>query len=373
MMSKKKIAITTGGTGGHVYPALALAQQISKACTNAQIVFIGSGLQSNRYFNRSISPFYEVASDTLSFKNPWKLIKGVFSILKGMWQSYRILKHFSPDVLVGFGSYHTFPTLLAAKLLSIPIVLHEANSVPGKVQKLMSPYVKLTALHFPGAASFLKGKSVEVGLPLREGYNRSCVTKIEALRYFQLDDALPTVLVFGGSQGARAINRLFLEGIQTRSLSHIQVIHLTGDASLVDEARIIYAKQGIRVCVKAYETQMNFAWAAADLFVARAGAATIAEAMEFEVPGILIPYPTATDNHQEKNADFLVDIVGGAHKLLEYNLTGDRLCGEVYSLFGKNQGKLICMQNAMHQYKTKFRCEDLGSLVLRIATEKKLT
>lgn len=368
-MTKKKIVITTGGTGGHVYPAMGLADQLLKASPDVDLIFVGGGLHTNRYFDRARFPFYQVASKTLTFSKPWTLFEGGAAILKGTRQSYDILKTFNPDLVVGFGSYHTFPTLVAAKWLSLPIILHEANSFPGRVQRFMSPYVDITALHFPETASYLKGKCVEVGMPLREGFKRSELSQKEVRDYFGLGTEDRTLLVFGGSQGAQAINRLFLDAVGSQALPRIQVIHLTGDAAVTKEAKAIYAKYGVRACVKDYEDQMNLAWSAADLFIARAGASTIAEAMEFEVPGILIPYPYA-QNHQEKNADFLVKTVEGGIKLLERQVDCFSLCQQIYRVFSDGKWPLTQMRESIRRYKNRPAQETLCSLVLRMLEDR---
>lgn len=363
-MMKKKIVITTGGTGGHIYPAMGLADQLLKASPNVELLFIGGGLHTNRYFDRARFPFHEVASKTLVFAKPWTLVGAGAAILQGTRQSIHFLKEFNPDVVIGFGSYHTFPTLIAAKYLSLPIILHEANSLPGRVQRFMSPYVDITALHFPETASRLRGKCIEVGLPLRAGFKRSDLPLQQTREYFGLGTEERTLLVFGGSQGAQAINRLFLDAVRSQALPRIQVIHLTGDSAMTKEAQATYAKYGIRSCVKDYENQMPMAWSAADLFIARAGASTIAEAMEFEVPGILIPYPYA-QNHQENNADFLVKTVGGGIKLLERQVDCFTLCQQIYHVFSDGKWPLTQMRESIRRYKKRPEQEDLCSLVLR--------
>lgn len=364
----QKIAILTGGTGGHVYPATGLAQQLKKQCPEADILFIvGGGFQTQRYFDKTLFPYQEIVCGTFSLKEPWQLIGAGFSILKGTKQSYAALKTFQPDIVVGFGSFHSFPAIVAAKMLSLPVIMYAADSMPGRVQRLMAPYVDLTAIHFPESAGILRGKCVEVGMPLRDGFRRSCMTKAEALAYFGLDPNMFTVLVFGGSQGARAINLLFLEAAKRADFPQgIQVIHLTGDEALhTQEAETVYAKGGIKACVKVYENRMDYAWSAADLFIARAGAATIAEAMEFEKPGILIPYPYA-ENHQDKNADFMAGTVGGAVKCVQRDLNAEKLCHEIK----RGQQHLKQMGDAIRRYKERSRSDDLCSLVLRYTKDK---
>jgi UDP-N-acetylglucosamine--N-acetylmuramyl-(pentapeptide) pyrophosphoryl-undecaprenol N-acetylglucosamine transferase len=362
MSMRKKFLITAGGTGGHIFPAQGLAQQLARQSASHEVLFVAGGLSSNRYFDRSLFPFKEVACSPLLSRNPLKSLKGCLNMGRGFYQSLRILKEYQPDVVVGFGSYYTVPTLLAAKWLKIPIILHEANSIPGKANKWFAPYAQYIGVHFPYTQRLLKGKTVEVGMPLREGYCHSILSKEAARDYFQLNQEIPVLLVFGGSQGARTINQLMQACLRDGFHSTFQVIHLTGDETIIQSLIKQYKANGIKASVKAFETNMNRAWKAADVFVGRSGASTIAEAMEFEVPGILIPYPAATDNHQEKNADFLIETVKGGIKILEKTLTPMRFKEELnYLLDAVNLDR---MRQCIYHYKQQPNRMDLCKLVL---------
>jgi UDP-N-acetylglucosamine--N-acetylmuramyl-(pentapeptide) pyrophosphoryl-undecaprenol N-acetylglucosamine transferase len=368
-MSVKKVLITAGGTGGHLYPAQALAQQLVKQTQAPDILFVAGGLGTNRYFDRQRFSFQEIVSSPLLSRHPVRSLKGIFSLLKGIGQSLAILRNYQPDVVVGFGSYYTVPILLAARWLKIPIVLHEANSIPGRANKWLASLATCIGLHFPSTADFFKGRrTVEVGLPLREGYHLTAVNKEKALAYYGLSSQRQTLLICGGSQGAKAINRLMklcLPFIQQLSL---QVIHLTGDAEMAEILSALYAAHQIPAHVKPFEDQMQMAWGAADGFVGRAGASTIAEAIEFEVPGILIPYPYATDQHQAKNADFLVETVGSAWKLLEVDLTPEMLGESIQALYQPKQQ--LAFKQALKAYKQRPHQTTLCQLILNIGFYK---
>lgn len=352
-MKNKKIIITTGGTGGHVFPAQGLAYQLRQVAPDIEILFVGGGLSTNRYFDRNQSTFHEVSCSTI------KKGFGSFKIAQGTYQSYRIIKEFQPDLMVGFGSYYTVPPLLAAKISGVPIILHEANSVPGKVNKWFAPYVKAVGVHFPQTISLLQGHGIEVGLPLRAGFSRGSTAKKEALLYFGLEDDKLTLLIFGGSQGAKAMNQCIK---RCSSFNNLQIIHFTGSDVAAKELTDFYREHKVKSCVKSFESHMNLAWAASDLFLGRAGASTISEALEFEVPGILIPYPAATDNHQEKNADYLVETVKGAVKLLEKEMTPETIL-QAIDLMSKAENLKIMRQN-MRNYKEQPSRIDLCSLVM---------
>lgn len=362
-----KVLVTVGGTGGHIFPAQALAVQLQKVDPSISIMFVGAGLASNRFFDREW-PFQEIASANLAFKGPIHLMRNCRDWIKGILQGRKILKSFQPQVVVGFGSYHTFPLLVAAKWADVPIVLHEANSYPGKVNRFFAPYAQAVGIHFPGTAKWMKGPTLEVGLPLREGYYTERCTTQEARRYFNLDPHRLTFLVFGGSQGALGINHLFSQAIIDHwagKVKQFQVIHFTGDPLLADRLQRLYEEYKVEACVKAFETNMELAWQAADLMISRAGAVTLAEQMEMEVPGILIPYPFAADNHQDFNADFMVE-VGGAIKKAEAGLTSALLARTIEELVGQGQDRLKIMQERMRQYKKTVSRRDLCSLVCEV-------
>lgn len=235
------------------------------------------------------------------------MLRGSRRILMGMRQSRKILRDFAPDVVVGFGSFYTLPLLLAAKQRKIPIILHEQNAVPGKVNRLLSRFAHTTTLTFPVQ---IRGATRLVHFPLRP----RCKAE-DPWKDFGLEKGRRTLLVFGGSQGARRLNELFLEALPY--LSGFQVLHFTG--TQVEGVEKHY--ENIPHCVRAFEPNLLEAMRIADLAICRAGASTIAELTETETPAILIPFPYATDNHQEKNARHFP----GGEVFLEKDLTGKKL------------------------------------------------
>ncbi|MFI0434254.1 MAG: UDP-N-acetylglucosamine--N-acetylmuramyl-(pentapeptide) pyrophosphoryl-undecaprenol N-acetylglucosamine transferase [Parachlamydiaceae bacterium] len=364
-MSFKRILITAGGTGGHLYPAQALAQQLVKKGAPVDILFAAGGLAKNRYFDSQRFPFREIPSSPLLCFNPFQSFRGIKNLMKGIAESLNVIKAYRPDAVVGFGSYYTVPILIAARYRKVPIILHEANSIPGRANQWLSPLAEKVGVHFPFTSSFFKHKGVEVGLPLREGYDLEAISKQEALGYYGLSADKRTLLVCGGSQGARAINHLIKQLMTTFKTLSLQVIHLTGDGIEAAELTQSYASHRIAASVKVFEPQMQFAWRAADAFIGRAGASTIAESLEFEVPGILIPYPYATDHHQERNADFLVETVKSGWKLLETALSPSELGKRIEQLFEDSHH--VAFRNAIKSYKKRPGRLNLYELVLDTA------
>lgn len=356
----KRILIATGGTGGHIYPAIALAQQFE----DSEVLFVGGGLSQNKYFDKTAFDHRTVACGAFTSKSPLNLMRSCMNISKGVWQSCKIIREFKPDVAVGFGSYYSFPPLIAAKLMSVPFVLHEANSIPGKVNRLLAPYALAMGVHFPKTLELVKGNRHEVGMPLRKSFRMGNVDCLEAKRYFGFVDEGCTLLVFGGSQGAQVINTCVLEAVGLIGSLNLRVIHIAGDAVQAGELTEGYRKIGVQACVKVFEDRMDLAWKAADMVISRSGASSIAEQLEFEVPGILIPFARAADDHQNHNADFLVDIVGGALKIQERELNPQKLA-EALKLFFCD-GSLNEMQLSMAEYKRNSRQFDLRGLIEKL-------
>lgn len=363
---RKRVLITVGGTGGHVYPAMAVAKELLND-PHFDVLFVGGGLRRNRYFQRETFSYHDISCGTLSFRHPLRSLLGMGRICRGIWQSRRFIQSFSPHVVLGFGSYHTLPTLAAAKWLGVPIILHEANRIPGKVNRLFAPYAALTGVHFPDTTERLKGKTMPIPIPLREGYKRQGIPRDQARTYFELDPQRTTLLIFGGSQGAYAINRLVCDSLVKLNRRELQVLHVTGETGSAYACRTYYQMHGIRATVKEFESRMDLAWQSADLVIARAGAGTLAEQLEFEVPAILIPYPQATDHHQEHNALFMEEQIGGGVMHLEKELTPAKLAHELESFFNNDGERMKTMQAAMRAYKKKQAgpslCEIIRELV----------
>jgi UDP-N-acetylglucosamine--N-acetylmuramyl-(pentapeptide) pyrophosphoryl-undecaprenol N-acetylglucosamine transferase len=166
----KRLMIGVGGTGGHIYPALALAQQISLKDSFVEPFFIGGRLADNIFFKKMEFPFENISCSSFVFKNPLKLLSGLNLNAKGIYQSIKAIKKFQPQLIVGFGSYHSFPTMVAAQLCGLPIILMASDIHPGKVIRLFSRFSMITAIQFDEAAALLKGKKQRVNIPLRPGH-----------------------------------------------------------------------------------------------------------------------------------------------------------------------------------------------------------
>lgn len=295
-----KILIATGGTAGHLFPA----KELKKALEKETVLFAGYRLTSSAFFEQSL-PFKEVSSSSSLKKWP-KLIKGFF-------QAFFLQLKFRADVVVGFGSFHSFPVLLASLVLRRKIVLFEPNYTLGKVNRLFAPFAKAIAFQFPVAHK--KAQYV----PLLPWSQRGTGKK----SYFQGEWKGVTLLVFGGSQGAKFFNETVPKAIALLPFP-VRVIHLTGG----QKSEVFYPCPNV---VIEFEEDMESAYKAADIVVSRCGAGTSAELIRFCKPALLIPYPYAYD-HQRKNGEFLR---GGVKLLLQQEASIKKIAREI-ELLQKN-------------------------------------
>ena len=357
------VMIAAGGTGGHLFPAQALALKLIEKSPQMKITFIGAGLSTNGCFNKELFPYLDIKSETPFKKHPLKILKALIRLTRGTLKSLSFFSRKKPDVIVGFGSFHTFPAILAARLRKVPIVIFESNALPGKVNRFCSRWAKISAIQFSHASKYLRSKSMCVQMPLTK---KGTVTPRDARAYFGLEADRFTLLIFGGSQGAQTINCFACGAVHALVQKGVdfQVIHLVGDGKRLDKFHAYYEKMGIPFCVKNFEEKMEYAWTAADVGITRSGSATLAELIEYVVPTILIPYPYGTENHQLKNALFISEEIGGALTLEEKELSGDRLAAHLLEFIEGSQLKE--MRKNLFVYKDNSEKQELSSIVLKI-------
>ncbi len=306
MNSIKKVCIASGGTGGHLFPALALARDLTLF---ADSFFCAVHLHNKAPLFADLPyPYFSVDGATPFTKNPKKFLKNVLSLVKGVVKSYRILRAERPALIIGFGSFHSFPPLMAAIALKIPIILFEPNLVVSRVNRLLSRRANLTAGIFTEISDQIQGSYQEVSFPI---YHPKTFSKSEARKFYGLDPDLFTVLIFGGSQGARSINQRICEAIPIFAHQKIQVIHITGNDQCIKELRIAYNQYGVNAVLKKFERKMHIALTAADIAICRSGAATLAELIHFEIPALLVPFPQAIADHQSINANYFSERIQG--------------------------------------------------------------
>lgn len=340
-----KIAVSGGGTGGHIYPALALIREIQKKDQNVEFLYIGTekGLESKLVPRENI-PFKSIHITGFRRKLSFENIKTVLRFLMGVRESKRMLKEFSPDVVIGTGGYVCGPVVYAAAKMGIPTIIHEQNSIPGLTNKFLSRYVDKIAICFEEAKEFFpEQKVVLTGNPRasevlgQDGIKGRLSTGLKL--------KIPTVLIFGGSRGAKPINEAVVKSLAELSGKPYQVLYVTGDVHYDEvQKEVELVGNPENVIIKPFIHNMPEVLAGIDLTVSRAGATTLAELTSLGIPSILIPSPYVTDNHQEKNARALSDH-GAARLLLEQDLTGPKLVDQIDQILG-NQEKLLEMKQA---------------------------
>ncbi|MBU9720441.1 MULTISPECIES: undecaprenyldiphospho-muramoylpentapeptide beta-N-acetylglucosaminyltransferase [Bacillaceae] len=335
-----KVLVSGGGTGGHIYPALALIRTIKKHDENSEFLYIGTenGLESKIVPNEQI-PFKTINISGFRRKLSFENVKTIYRFLSGVKKATNYIKEFKPDVVIGTGGYVCGPVVYAAAKKGIPTIVHEQNSVPGLTNKFLSKYVDNIAISFEDSAKFFpKEKVVLTGNPraqeVVQASKKEGKSKISCLG---LSDKKKTVLVVGGSRGAKPINDAVLQTLNKWSSKEYQCLYVTGEVHFENIQKEIGESGKVEniVCVP-YIHDMPLVLKEVDLIVARAGATTLAEITALGLPSILIPSPYVTNNHQEKNARSLVD-VGAAKLILEKEMSAEKLMSEIDHILG-NEG-----------------------------------
>ncbi|MDP4096934.1 undecaprenyldiphospho-muramoylpentapeptide beta-N-acetylglucosaminyltransferase [Paenibacillus sp. P96] len=328
-----RVVLSGGGTGGHIYPAVAVARQCESEDPDAAFLYIGGkrGLESKLVPQEKL-PFESIDITgfrrSLSFEN----VKTIMRFLQGVRTSKALLKKFKPDVVVGTGGYVCGPVVYAASRLGIPTIIHEQNAIPGLTNSFLSRYADTVAVSFEGSESaFPKARNVVyTGNPRATTVRRA--DRSRGFASLGLPEDSSIVLVVGGSRGAKAINQAMIEmAPQLSSLPGVHFVYVTGESyfdSTVDEIRSRVGPLPDRLHVLPYVHNMPEVLACTSLIVNRAGASFLAEITSLGIPSILIPSPNVTNNHQEANARTL-EQAGAAVMILEKNLSGQNLFGSI--------------------------------------------
>lgn len=316
--------IAAGGTGGHIYPAIAVAKEIMRRDAGSLIRFVGTarGLE-NRLVPQAGFELSLIESAGLVNMGLMQRLRGLLILPKSFLGARRVIKSFEPDVVVGAGGYVSGPVLMTASLMGLPTVLMESNAVPGFTNRRLARFVKAAAVSFEAAAKYFPGKGVVTGNPVRREFFDITPKQRDAARI--------SLLLFGGSQGSRAINEAMIAALPHLETLRdgLHVTHQTGPADLA-RVRDAYAKQGwVAADVREYIDDMMNAFATNDLIVSRAGATTSAELMAAGKAAVMIPLPGQLE--QQRNAEALRN-AGAARMILQPELNGERLAREIRSL-----------------------------------------
>jgi UDP-N-acetylglucosamine--N-acetylmuramyl-(pentapeptide) pyrophosphoryl-undecaprenol N-acetylglucosamine transferase len=346
-----------GGTGGHVIPALAIAQELQKRY-GAEVLFIGTarGIE-NRLVPAAGFPLRLVQVGALNKVSLKTRVKTLFDLPRAVWDARRILSEFAPDVVIGVGGYASGPAMLAAILKRIPTLAFEPNVVPGFANRVVARMVSAAAVHFQETARYFP-RAVVTGVPVRDAFFKIAGTATGNDR--------PTLLVFGGSQGANAINQAMIQCLPelAKQVPDIHIIHQTGERDYND-AQAAYQKAGSSAEVYPFITDMPAFFARADLILCRSGASTVAEITAAGKPAVFVPFPRAADDHQRVNAQAL-ERAGAAVVAEETKLERVWLADTLAALLA-DPGRLHRMSQAARKLAHPDAAGDIAAMAARLA------
>ena len=320
-MKRKKVIFAGGGTGGHIYPAIVVAEEMKRLNPEIEIVFLGTGRETERnILNYYGYKLITIRIEGLKGKSPLKLIKSLSLIPQALISSFKIIKKEKPNLVIGLGGYSSGPVVLSAFLQNIPTALMEQNLKPGLTNRILRYFVRKAFLSFEASKVYFGKKGVYTGNPVRK-------------EFFELKEKRKeenfSILVFGGSQGSHIINKTVTKAIPLlkERKNKIIVLHQTGERDF-KWVKDFYEKNKIKAEVSPFFYEMHKFFEKADLLICRAGASTIAEIIASRKPAILIPFAKASDKHQEINALELKK-EGAVEVILERDLTSERLAEKI--------------------------------------------
>jgi len=335
-----RVLIAAGGTGGHIYPGIAVAKEIVRRHSDAEVKFVGTarGLENKLV---SEAGFELSLIDSAGLKNVGVLARarGLLVLPKSLQQAQALIKHFQPDVVIGAGGYVSGPVLLTASWMKLPTLVMESNALPGWTNRVLARFIDKAAVSFEAALPFFRGKGAITGNPVRR-------------EFFEIPDkqrdlSRLSLLIFGGSQGARAINEAMVAALSLLGevKNKLRVTHQTGEADYEQvSSGYTNAGWGEQANVRKYIDDMVAAFIQVDLVICRAGATTTAELIAAGKASLMIPFPFAADDHQRKNAEAM-EAAGATKMILQENLSPQRLAKEIETLVHEPE-KVKAMEHA---------------------------
>jgi UDP-N-acetylglucosamine--N-acetylmuramyl-(pentapeptide) pyrophosphoryl-undecaprenol N-acetylglucosamine transferase len=340
----KRIIMAGGGTGGHIFPAVAIANALKKTDSSVDVLFVGA--KGRMEMEKVPQAGYQIQGLDIAGFNRSSLMKNIglpFKLVKSFMQVRSIFSHFRPDAVVGVGGYSSFPVLRYAQAKGIPSFIHESNSFAGKSNRLLGKKATKVFVASDGMQQFFPAEKIVItGNPVRPDIvNVATINKDEAVRFFNLQPGRKTVLAVGGSLGARSINEAVAKGLNDLTAEGIQVIWQTGKTEAATWKEAATGNSG--VWVNEFITQMQQAYAAADIVISRAGAMAIAELCLVKKPVLFVPYPFAAEDHQTVNAQNLVQ--KGAAMMIKDSEAGERVVPAILELVKDEQKQIELRKN----------------------------
>ncbi len=341
----KRIIISGGGTGGHIFPAISIANALRKIDPGTEILFVGA--EGRMEMEKVPAAGYKIIGLPVAGINRKNILKN-FSVLLKLIKSLRLarktLAEFMPDVAVGVGGYASGPVLKQALRMGIPVLIQEQNSYAGVTNKLLANKASAICVAYEGMEKYFPaGKIIRTGNPVRQSFDNLPAIRSEALRFFGLNDDQPVILVLGGSLGAGSVNLCLSANIQELFNSSCQWLWQTGKNYYDDVIKLVPGPFRTKISVHAFIDRMELAFAAADVIISRAGAGTISELCLVGKPVILVPSPNVAEDHQTKNALALVAL--DAAVMIPDDRAGSSLIDEAVNLVADEARKKILSEN----------------------------
>ena len=359
----KKFIIAGGGTGGHIFPAIAISNAIKEILPNAEFLFVGAS--GKMEMEKVPQAGYQIEGLTIAGFNRSSLIKNIglpFKLIKSFFQVAGIMKKFKPDAVIGVGGYSTFPVLRYAQSKGIPTFIHEANSFAGKSNMMLGKKAAMIFTATDGMEKFFPAEKILVtGNPVRKSIVEGKISREEALRFFELNPEKKTVLCVGGSLGAKSINESVNKSIQCFDENNLQLIWQTGKTFLPTAKQT--AGNMKNVFVNDFISRMDCAYAAADIVISRSGAMSIAELCIAGKPVVFVPFPFAAEDHQKVNAKHLVD-KNAALMVEDKNALNDLIPAVI------NLSKDYALQETLKKNISKLSIHDADKKVAECIVEK---
>lgn len=339
----KRIIIAGGGTGGHIFPAIAIANALKKIDPSHEILFVGA--KGKMEMEKVPQAGYKIEGIDIAGFNRSSLIKNIglpLKLVKSFFQVRGILNSFQPDAVIGVGGYSSFPVLRLAQAKGVPTFIHESNSFAGKSNILLGKKATRVFVATDGMEKFFPAdRLVITGNPVRKSIVESTVSRGEGLKFFGLEESKTTVLAVGGSLGAKSINEALDKDLELLEGAGLQLIWQTGKPYAARAKERVGNRKG--VWVNDFITQMEYAYAAADIVISRAGAMAIAELCVVQKPVVFVPYPFAAEDHQTVNATNLVR--KGAALMVKDSEAGEKVVPAIIEL-----SKDVSKQNELKQH-----------------------
>lgn len=362
-----RVIIAGGGTGGHLFSGLAIAEEFKSRDIKTEIIFVGTeyGIEA-KVIPREGYPIKFLRAEGIVGVSLTRKIKALAKMVMSASDSYEIIQDVKPDIMIGVGGYASGVIMLIASLISIPTIIIEQNCIPGFTNRILGKFVKTVCIAYQESIPYFpKGKTYLTGNPVRMNILRGNTES--GYELFSLEKNLFTIFVFGGSLGARSINNAVIESLNYLQdfKKDIQFLHQTGKEDY-ERVRSSYRNLGFKGTIAPFIFEMGEAYAVSDLVISRAGATTLAEITALGKPAILIPYPYATGHHQELNAMKLLEM-GAAKVIRSSELSGESLSNTIRILFENEALRAEMQKNsrALGRPDASVRVVDIAMSILK--------